>query len=267
MKDTRVETLQTNDFAMDYIRFGRGSRTLVILPGLSVESVTKSAEPVANAYSPLAEHFTVYVFDRRKSLPQPYPVANMAEDTVVAIRNLGLDRISLFGASQGGMMAMVIAARYPDLVEKLVLVSTSPFVEETQYQTLAEWVRLAQSGDAPALYQAFGNAVYPPPIAEQVQDLLAASANTVTKEELGRFVVLAEGTRGFDARDELQNITCPVLLIGSSDDHVLGTWGTEEIASRLNGHAGFELHRYDGYGHASYDTAPDFKERLLRFLK
>jgi len=23
---------------------------------------------------------------------------------------------------------------------------------------------------------------------------------------------------------------------------------------------------YDGYGHASYDTAPDYKDRILRFL-
>ena len=25
-------------------------------------------------------------------------------------------------------------------------------------------------------------------------------------------------------------------------------------------------HMYDGYGHAAYDTAPDYKERVLGFL-
>ena len=28
----------------------------------------------------------------------------------------------------------------------------------------------------------------------------------------------------------------------------------------------FALYMYDDYGHASYDTAPDYKERILRFL-
>lgn len=27
-----------------------------------------------------------------------------------------------------------------------------------------------------------------------------------------------------------------------------------------------ELHMYDGYGHAAYVFAPDYKERLLRFF-
>ncbi len=34
-----VQTIQTEDFAMDYFRFGTGERALVILPGLSVQSV------------------------------------------------------------------------------------------------------------------------------------------------------------------------------------------------------------------------------------
>ena len=37
----QTETVTVNDFSMDYIRFGHGDRVLVILPGLSVESVMK----------------------------------------------------------------------------------------------------------------------------------------------------------------------------------------------------------------------------------
>ena len=34
-----VETVKTDAFSMDYVRFGSGKRTFVILPGLSVQSV------------------------------------------------------------------------------------------------------------------------------------------------------------------------------------------------------------------------------------
>ena len=77
---------------------------------------------------------------------------------------------------------------------------------------------------------------------------------------------LDDGSSVFVRRDDLEKIACPVLAIGSKDDRILGCEPTLQIAERLGRRANFELHLYDGYGHATYDTAPDFKERVLRFL-
>ena len=63
----RIETVHTPDFSMDYLRFGSGERTLVILPGLSVQSVMGLGDAIAAAYRPLEEKYTIYVFDRRGS--------------------------------------------------------------------------------------------------------------------------------------------------------------------------------------------------------
>ena len=38
------------------------------------------------------------------------------------------------------------------------------------------------------------------------------------------------------------------------------------MAERLTGRPDFELAMYDGYGHAAYDTAPDYTERVRNFL-
>ena len=65
----KIETVITDSFCMDFFKFGSGAKALVILPGLSVQSVMLSAVAVENAYRPLANCFTVYVFDRRKELP------------------------------------------------------------------------------------------------------------------------------------------------------------------------------------------------------
>ncbi len=56
----RVETVHTNGFSMDFFRFGRGKSPLVILPGLSVDSVMKYADAVAEAYALLTDDFTLY---------------------------------------------------------------------------------------------------------------------------------------------------------------------------------------------------------------
>lgn len=262
---TQIQTVKTASFSMEYFRFGQGKEALVILPGLSVQSVMGFADAVAEAYRLLADEYTVYVFDRRRELPADYSVHEMARDTAEACRALGLERVALFGASQGGMIAMTIAIKQPELVQKLVLGSTSARVEGGQAQTVEKWIQLAKTGKAEELYLAFGEAVYPPNVFEQAKVLLTEAAESVTEEDLKRFVILAKAIERFDVREDLQAIACPVLVLGAKDDRVLGAEASIEIAEALGADA--ELYLYDGYGHAAYDTAPDYKARLLRFLK
>ena len=262
----QIETVTTDTFSMDYFRFGHGANTLVILPGLSVQSVMGFAESVANEYQILTDDYTVYVIDRRRELPAAYTIREMAQDTAEAIRVLGLSKINLFGASQGGMIAMEIAMNNPDLIQKLVLGSTSSYVDETQYETIEKWIRLAKSGEKTELYLAFGETIYPKTVFDLSRELLIDVSKSVTNEDLSRFIVLAEGIQGFDVRNDLGKITCPVLVIGSMDDRVLGTEAAFQIAEHLNVQSGPVLYMYNRYGHAAYDVAPDYRERLLQFF-
>ena len=266
MKKIQIETVKAVSFAMDYFRFGHGKETLVILPGLSLQSVMIFANMVVEAYQILADNFTVYVFDRRKELPAYYSVEMMAQDTVKAFRALGLNRINLFGASQGGMIAMRIAIEQPELVQKLILGSTSACVEEAQYKTVEKWTQMARSGKKTELCLAMGEALYPKDVFEQSRELLATAAKSVTDADLHRFIILAESLQGFDTTMDLEKIACPVFAIGSKDDQVLGADATVRITEYLNKRADFAFYVYDGYGHAAYDTAPDYKERILHFL-
>ena len=261
-----VDTVQTDSFSMDYCKFGSGERALVILPGLSIQSVMGSADAVAQAYQTLAQDYTIYLFDPPKELPDSYPVYEAAEDVAEALQALGLEKVSIFGASYGGMKAMLIAARHPEMVEKTIVVSTSANLTEEEFQTVENWISLAKAGDAEGLYLAFGEALYPKEVYEQSRQLLIDTAKTVTEEELSRFVIQAEGMRGLDMTDQLDQIQCPMLAIGDRQDHVLGGTATEKIGDYMSENADFQLYMYDGYGHAVYDLAPDIKERMKDFL-
>ena len=46
-----IQTVTTAGFAMDYICFGNGAETMVILPGLSVQSVLPQAKAIARQYA------------------------------------------------------------------------------------------------------------------------------------------------------------------------------------------------------------------------
>ena len=38
------------------------------------------------------------------------------------------------------------------------------------------------------------------------------------------------------------------------------------VAEKLDFRADFRLYLYTGFGHAAFDTAPDYRERLVRFF-
>ena len=264
--NVQVDTVKTDEFTMDYCRFGNGKKVFVAIPGLSVQSIMPSAEAIAEAYKVMADEYTLYFFDRRKDHPDTYSIDDMAKDTAAAVRALGIEQADFFGASQGGMIALKIAINDPELVHKLILGSSSACVAKEQYQKIGEWVGLAKAGDAKGLYLSFGEAVYPAEVYENSKEMLESAAATVTKEELESFAVIAEAADGFDVSDQLGTITQPVLVIGSEDDRVLGGDASRKIAEGLKNSSHCELYMYDGYGHAVYDLAPDYKERMLKFL-
>ena len=57
-----------------------------------------------------------------------------------------------------------------------------------------------------------------------------------------------------------------MLVLGSRDDRVLGGKASEQIAEQLENSPDCELVMYEDYGHAAYDLAPDYRERLKAFF-
>ena len=61
---------------------------------------------------------------RTADVDRPLSPQLMAEDIAALIKHLKLERVDLMGYSLGGGVAFFVALRHPELVEKLVLVST-----------------------------------------------------------------------------------------------------------------------------------------------
>src|SRR5579859_5668790 len=79
----------------------------------------------------LAEDFRVLLVDNRgvgesDAPPGPYTVEMLAADAVTVLDAEGLERAHVLGVSLGGFIAQEIALSYPERVDRLVLVSTSP---------------------------------------------------------------------------------------------------------------------------------------------
>ena len=257
--------VHTGDMEMEYIRFGKGRQTLVIFPGLSVKSIIPSAPVIATQYKMFSDDFTVCVFDRRNDIPPVYTVYDMARDTALAMKALGLEGCCVFGASQGGMMAMVLACEYPRLVRKLVLCSTAVCVGEERFSVIGEWIALAKKRDRERLSLSIGEKVYPRHYFEKNEKAFRYYGRTFTDDELEKFIVKAEGIRGFDIRNEARNIRCPVFIAADDTDAVFTDRPDREISEYLRDNSYAQVKLYSGFGHALYDMTPDFPVRMYDF--
>lgn len=85
----------------------------------------------------------------------------------------------------------------------------------------------------------------------------------INKEEIDKFIKLVTSMIDFNIEDELNNIKCKTFVIGSHNDLIFWSEPSKDIAEKLK----CKLYLYDNYGHWVYDEAPDYREKILEFLK
>ena len=89
---------------MNYIMFGKGTKPLVILPGLGdgLAPVHGQLQAVIFAinYKKFAEQFKVYIFSRKNSLTENYSTRDMAEDLAEAMKTLGISQAYVMAVLQ-----------------------------------------------------------------------------------------------------------------------------------------------------------------------
>lgn len=118
--------MQVNDIQMYYEIHGDDNReTLVQILGLAID--TSEWEAMTGWF---AKKYRVLVFDNRGAgrtdkPDMPYTIEMMADDTAGLMQALGIEQANVLGISLGGRIALMLALRHPELVKKLVLVSTS----------------------------------------------------------------------------------------------------------------------------------------------
>ena len=265
--DVNFETIQTDKVSMGFLRFGTGDKTFVILPGLSVGSLAPFAEAIAKQYDVFSHDYTVYLFDQPSNPPKPYSIKSYAQDIADAMVALGLSNADVFGASRGGMLGLQLAVDHPELVHKLALGSTPPHMDECCSEALSRWIECAEKHDGVGLYLDFCSMIYPESFFEENIEAFRTAGSLASDENLDHFVIFAQASTDFNIFENLDAISCPILQIASRDDKLVSLDTFIEFKRALESKPGCESYLYDSYGHASFDMAPDYPERLFRFFQ
>lgn len=177
--------------------------------------------------------------------PETYTLDENIDDVEALREHLGLERISILGASYGGMVAQGYAIRYPRRLANLLLVATSPsyrFLEDAKanlrQRGTEEQIRVCgwlwdgafQSEEQLyEYYQAMGpmySTTFDPQKFEQGW-----------KRGIRNFEQLNRGFAGFlrtfDYIDQLATISCPTLVIAGAHDWICPPDHSRLIAEKI----------------------------------
>ncbi len=227
----------------------KGTAVVLLHHGLGSTRAWRLQVPVlaAAGYRVLAyDRWGYGASDARSSLSMPYFEEDL-EDFSALVAQLGLERFSLVGHSDGGTIALYIASRWPQRVRSLVTVAAHVYIEPKMVPAL------------PALRDQF-----------ERSEVLRMGLGRVHGEKYNALFYswidgwTQERYRDWDMRPLLSGITCPALVVqGELDEHATPQHA-RDLAAAL---PGAELWLVPGAHHMlPQDNADIFNPRLVNFL-
>ena len=260
------KSVRVGNTYMNYAEFGEGNKKLIMIPGLGdgLRTDSKLALFYAFLYGKFAKDYTVYVFSQKTKMPERYSTRKMACDMKEAMDMIGIEKADVIGVSLGGMIAQHLAADYPEMVEKLVLVVTAPRKNQYTQGCISGWIEMAKRGDYQKLMLDNFKKMYTKEYIEKNRWLLKVAGKVGKPASYERFITMAYACLCHDAYEKLDKIQAKTLIIGGAKDRTLGGKASLELAEKI---PNAELKMYEEYGHALYDEAKEFKQVVLEFLQ
>lgn len=170
---------------------------------------------------------------------QDFTVRDLAEDLAGLADHLMLDQVIVVGVSLGAAVAQELALARPDLVGRLVLVSTwSSTAREHHIRRHFESRLYALENGPLDVYAQFAFWMsspwlfdHQPDLQVEVEARLRAGMSSLTEGTAGHF----RADLGHETRDRLGAIACPTLVVYGEDDLITLPWYNETVAALVPG--------------------------------
>ncbi|MFL4492158.1 alpha/beta fold hydrolase [Streptomyces sp. VTCC 41912] len=205
---------------------------------LCLHGIGSSSAAFAPQLAALSRHARVLAWDAPGYAKSPDPQGSLALDDYVdtaaaLIRARGADA-HVLGVSWGGVLALRLAVRHPELVASLVVADSSPGSGTDPAKAAAMRARadeLAEVGPrafaerrAPRLLSARA----PAALVRQVTDTMAAAVRPPG------YASAAASMAAADLRGELDRIAAPALVLCGDQDRVTGPDASQAIAGAVH---------------------------------
>ncbi len=208
----------------------------------------------------------------KKTRQSDYTLENNIEDIEALRKYLGLQKISILGTSYGGMVAQGYAIRYPQNLDKLILVVTAPShhaLDEAKKNLLERGTNKQIAMAEPVWKGTFRSPKHVQEYFKVMENLYSIktkkktqrpkkSLTTWSHEALNEF--FGGVIRRMNFIPKLKKITCPTLVLAGEKDWICPPSQSKIIAKNIP-HA--TLHILKNCGHS---MAMDAHERYIQLI-
>jgi pimeloyl-ACP methyl ester carboxylesterase len=223
----------------------------VILPGITLDNEPPNrfaAWTYRLGFGRFAKNRTVYVINRRRSMPPGYTTQEMAAD-YARVMESELGPSHVMGFSTGGAIAQYVALDYPEAVRSLALIVSASRLSEEGRQTCERWRALTRSGRWQELRVDMASAT----VTDETNKRLARAFMKVlgglvlrAPSDPSDFLTTLEADLNHDTTGRLTEISTPSLIIGGSEDPFYSEDLFRETAEKI---PDATLRVYEGVGH------------------
>ena len=263
-----VKYAKSGDLSIAYAMYGHGPVDLVIVPGFVTHLDLMWDLPIAKQFEERGEYTRTVMFDKRGTGLSDRSVGlGSVEDRMDDIRAVmdaaGLDRAALYGVSEGGPMAIMFAATYPERVTALTLFGTfARILAAPNYSGMAE-----DQVDAfvQSIETRWGTG-------DVISMFLQSEPGTVDRSELARYerssctphmaAQLMRHNLAIDVREVLPVIDVPTLVFHHVGDPVVPISRGRYVAEHIPGARLVELPGDVHLGPESAAASPILSEFL-----
>ena len=258
-----MSSITTDQGILHYEVFGRG-RPVILLHGwlgswgLWQDTMTY----LGRNYRTYALDFWGFGESGRKL--DTYRVQDFISMVDQFMEKLGIDRAPLVGHSMGGTVSLSVAIRYPERVEKVVIIgspihgsSLAPMLKMAGYRPVA-WSLFSFFGAFRLGMRLLSPSICRDPAFPALMD------RDLSRTTLESFLVSISTLRQTDLRPELGNIHIPVLGMFGDRDNIVSPRQWQPL---IQGVPQAQVERFPKAGHfIMLDEPALFKEKLKNFL-
>lgn len=172
---------------------------------------------------PLAQNFTLYRYDLPghgvSPVPQSaYTIPDLADQLAAIMEKHAITRAHIGGISLGGLIAQAFAASYPERVDRLVLVDTTPRYVDEMRRMWAERAHTARSKSVEVMVDALLGIWFSNQALAQNDAGVSYVRETLKRCDGEAYALACEALAAADLRAALGSIEAKTLVICGDDD-------------------------------------------------